>query len=50
MAGRRRERPGRLAEAGEWSDPYRYQGFVQERPCPDRYPRRVGIPAKRPLF
>ena len=19
-------------------------------PCPDRYPRRVGIPAKRPLF
>lgn len=22
----------------------------QERPCPDRYPRRVGIPAKRPLF
>jgi 16S rRNA (guanine527-N7)-methyltransferase len=21
-----------------------------ERPCPDRYPRRVGVPAKRPLF
>lgn len=21
-----------------------------EAPCPDRYPRRVGIPAKRPLF
>lgn len=22
----------------------------QSGPCPDRYPRRVGIPAKRPLF
>ena len=22
----------------------------QERTCPDRYPRRVGIPSKRPLF
>lgn len=22
----------------------------QDQPCPDRYPRRVGIPAKRPLF
>lgn len=22
----------------------------QEEPCPERYPRRVGIPAKRPLF
>ena len=25
-------------------------GFSLESPCPDRYPRRVGIPAKRPLF
>jgi 16S rRNA (guanine527-N7)-methyltransferase len=24
--------------------------FVQARPCPDRYPRRVGVPARRPLF
>ena len=24
--------------------------LVQVRPCPDRYPRRVGIPVKRPLF
>lgn len=24
--------------------------LVQERPCPDRYPRRTGIPAKRPLW
>ena len=27
-----------------------YQVLAQERPCPDRYARRVGIPAKRPLF
>lgn len=24
--------------------------ILQETPCPDRYPRRTGIPAKRPLF
>jgi len=24
--------------------------MTQVRPCPDRYPRRVGVPAKRPLF
>ncbi|MEA2686132.1 MAG: rRNA (guanine527-N7)-methyltransferase [Actinomycetota bacterium] len=27
-----------------------YQVLVQTSPCPDRYPRRTGIPAKRPLF
>ena len=27
-----------------------YQVLAQERPCPDRFARRVGIPAKRPLF
>lgn len=26
------------------------QVLHQESPCPDRYPRRVGIPAKRPLW
>lgn len=26
------------------------QTLVAARPCPDRYPRRVGIPTKRPLF
>ena len=26
-----------------------YQAFEQVARCPDRYPRRVGIPAKRPL-
>lgn len=27
-----------------------YQVLHQTSPCPERYPRRVGIPAKRPLF
>ena len=27
-----------------------YQVLRQEHQCPDRYPRRVGVPAKRPLF
>ncbi len=27
-----------------------YQVLRQAAPCPDRFPRRVGIPAKRPLF
>lgn len=29
---------------------FSYQVLVQVRPCPDAYPRRLGIPAKRPLF
>jgi 16S rRNA (guanine527-N7)-methyltransferase len=28
----------------------RYAVFRQARACPDRYPRRVGVPRKRPLF
>lgn len=28
----------------------RFQVLRQETPCPDRYPRRTGVPAKRPLF
>lgn len=28
----------------------RFQVLRQERLCPDGYPRRVGVPAKRPLF
>jgi 16S rRNA (guanine527-N7)-methyltransferase len=39
-----------LARAEEWRKPFHYQAFVLERPCPERYPRRVGVPAKRPLF
>lgn len=27
-----------------------FQVLCQERPCPDRYPRRVGVPGKGPLF
>jgi 16S rRNA (guanine527-N7)-methyltransferase len=27
-----------------------YQALLQTSRCPDRYPRRVGVPAKRPLF
>jgi 16S rRNA (guanine527-N7)-methyltransferase len=27
-----------------------YQLLRQETPCPDRWPRRVGVPGKRPLF
>lgn len=31
-------------------DGFGYRVTVQSSPCPARYPRRVGIPAKRPLF
>lgn len=31
-------------------DPVALQVLRQATPCPDRFPRRVGIPAKRPLF
>jgi 16S rRNA (guanine527-N7)-methyltransferase len=34
----------------EWSDPYHYRSLVLERTCPARFPRRTGVPAKRPLF
>lgn len=52
--GERWSAPG-LAKLGmelgpKWSFPYRYQSIVQARACPARYPRRVGVPAKRPLF
>jgi 16S rRNA (guanine527-N7)-methyltransferase len=30
--------------------PARLQALVQSSPCPVRYPRRTGVPAKRPLF
>lgn len=32
------------------SRPTAFQALVQVSPCPERYPRRVGVPAKRPLF
>lgn len=31
-------------------DPVAYQVLRLETLCPDRYPRRVGVPAKQPLF
>ncbi len=39
-----------LARLREWREPFHYRAFVLEQPCPERYPRRVGVPAKRPLF
>jgi 16S rRNA (guanine527-N7)-methyltransferase len=48
--------PGPLAELGfgggaslDVGDAH-VRVLVQERPCPNRYPRRTGVPAKRPLF
>lgn len=32
------------------TEPTAVQVLVQTTPCPDQYPRRTGIPAKRPLF
>lgn len=31
-------------------DPVHLAAITQDEPCPERYPRRVGIPTKRPLF
>lgn len=39
-----------LRPVGTWKRPFHYGAFEQAEPCPDRFPRRVGIPAKRPLF
>lgn len=47
--------PGPLAELGLlplrfWAGEFGYQVLRQVRLCPHRFPRRSGIPAKRPLF
>jgi len=34
----------------ELRDGFGFAVLRQRTLCPDRYPRRVGIPAKRPLF
>ena len=39
-----------LASEAAWTEPFHYRSFVLERPCPDEFPRRDGVPAKRPLF
>jgi len=48
-----RERPlaqlGLRPRHGTLTGP-RLQVLEQVAPCPDRFPRRVGVPAKRPLF
>lgn len=39
-----------LRQDRTYRSPFHYRVMVQDEPCPERYPRRVGIPAKRPLF
>ena len=39
--------PAEVVESGAG---YRYAVLRQQTPCPRGYPRRVGIPGKRPLF
>jgi 16S rRNA (guanine527-N7)-methyltransferase len=39
-----------LAPDRAWTDGYRYRALRQVDPCPPRYARKAGIPAKRPLF
>ncbi len=31
-------------------DGFTFQVLRQSRPCPERFPRRVGVPSKRPLY
>ena len=39
-----------LEPLGVWRDSFGYRLLRQKVPCPERFPRRVGIPAKRPLY
>lgn len=39
-----------LVAGGATRVPTAYQVLLQRQPCPGRYPRRVGIPAKRPIW
>ena len=39
-----------LSPTERWSTDFHYQSLLQVSLCPARYPRRVGIPTKRPLF
>jgi 16S rRNA (guanine527-N7)-methyltransferase len=39
-----------LAVGRSWTDRFRYQALDQVDPCPERYARNPGVPAKRPLF
>ena len=39
-----------LTPGTTWTTDFHYRSLTQTSPCPDRYPRRTGIPQKRPLF
>jgi 16S rRNA (guanine527-N7)-methyltransferase len=39
-----------LATVRSVSDPFAFQVIQSVSACPDRFPRRTGVPAKRPLF
>lgn len=39
-----------LEVARSVASPSAFQVLLQARPCPDAFPRRTGIPSKRPLF
>jgi 16S rRNA (guanine527-N7)-methyltransferase len=39
-----------LEPESETTRPFHFSVFRQRSLCPDRFPRRTGIPAKRPLF
>jgi 16S rRNA (guanine527-N7)-methyltransferase len=54
--GSRWDHPAELAALGLAPEPvrerdgHRFQPLQATTPCPNRYPRRTGIPTKRPLF
>jgi hypothetical protein len=39
-----------LSAPRSYSSDFNYRIMIQDTPCPDRYPRRDGVPEKRPLF
>jgi 16S rRNA (guanine527-N7)-methyltransferase len=39
-----------LEPRSSWQCPYHYQALEQVECCPAQFPRRVGVPGKRPLF
>lgn len=39
-----------LALGRRITSPSAFQVLLQKEPCPSRFPRRTGVPAKRPLF
>jgi 16S rRNA (guanine527-N7)-methyltransferase len=39
-----------LIPLARWQGRFGYQLLRQAEPCPDRFPRRTGVPAKRPIY